>query len=637
MSGCLKRWCIISFLLCRGIFSSELINDNLIPVYYTADNLEILFNQAGEPEKAVLYGNVRIAFEDIIIRCERAEFNRTTGDILGEGNLFVETPQGTVKARDITYNINERKGVLSSAVFSSPPYYGKAEKVEQEGDIFYLINGYITTCDLEKPHYRIYAGRLKYVKNEYLQAQRMKFILGEKYSVFYFPRYTVDMKTKEPLVTARPAYTSKAGDNVEVIFAQRTGAEMDAVIKERILIGEKGFGAGINIHSTGMYRGEGFLFKNWAEGDIEPALILEFLKNYRSSSGEGNILLDWRWMDNNELFYNFFHPDYIAKSKRYNYLSFTHNFRQGIFNLNFRDSPEDDFLNIEKLPEIRFYTPYFQIGEGPIFLENDFRFTNFYKEDENYLRIMDIFTLKGALEMGGLTFSPYLSLGGIEYSEETDDRFNFFREAGVKFSTTLKKEHRILTEYFSPSLTFLHRELDYKKGELEYLDYFERMDNGNFLNIGLDWFLKEEEDYIGRVSLENFYDIDSERFDTCSLKYDVKLTPYLYIEGKNEWDVDGEKYLFGFNDIIFNSGRYSYSIGNRYDEENSVSGIEGKFSQVINELWKYSTGIQYDINSDDISRAFLEVSHKIHCWELNISISGNKDDFSFFVMVYPFI
>ncbi|MCM8830278.1 MAG: hypothetical protein NC824_04690, partial [Candidatus Omnitrophica bacterium] len=79
------------------------------------------------------------------------------------------------------------------------------------------------------------------------------------------------------------------------------------------------------------------------------------------------------------------------------------------------------------------------------------------------------------------------------------------------------------------------------------------------------------------------------------------------------------------------------SIGNRYDEENDISGVQGRLSYVINEIWRYSTGIQYDVNSESIPRASLEVWHKIHCWELNISISGNKDDISFFIMIYPFI
>ncbi|MCM8760191.1 MAG: hypothetical protein NC832_00500, partial [Candidatus Omnitrophica bacterium] len=260
-----------------------------------------------------------------------------------------------------------------------------------------------------------------------------------------------------------------------------------------------------------------------------------------------------------------------------------------------------------------------------------------YKEDENYLRVMDILTLKTKKDIGVLTFSPYLSLGGIEYSQETDERFNFLREGGIKFSTVLKREHRNFTEYFSPSLTYFHRDLNYKKGEIEYLDSIERMDMGNFLNLGMGWFFRDEKEYIGSVSVENSYAIDTEKFDTCFFKYDVKLNPSVYIEGKNEWDIDGEKYSFGVNDIIFNSGKNSYSIGNRYDEESNISGIQGKFSHVINELWRYTTGIQYDVNSGSINRASLEVWHKIHCWELDIRIAGNKDNFSFFIMIYPFI
>ncbi|MCX8082038.1 MAG: hypothetical protein N3D17_01365 [bacterium] len=636
MSGCLKKCFIISFLLWKVIFSKD-IPENYIPVYYTADTLEVIFNQNREPEKVKLQGNVKIVFEDMIIKCDSGEFIKTTGDVIAKGNLYIETSEGTIKAKDILYNINTGKGILNYAVFSSPPFLGKAEKIEKDEDILYLINGYITTCDLEKPHYRISAGRIKYKKNDYFQAQKMKFILGEKYSIFYFPRYTIDMKTKEPIVTANPSYTSKTGENVEITFAQRPGGA-EAIIKERILLGKEGFGAGVNIYSKSQrYRSEGFFFKDWSDKDIEPAILLEFLKNYSNCCGNGAFLIDWRWMDNNELFYNFFHSDYITKSKKYNYFSITQNFNYGIFNFNLRNSPRDDFLNIEKLPEIRFYTPSLQIAESPVFLENDFRFTNFYKDDENYLRIANILTLKGCSEMGVLKFSPYLLLGGIDYSESENNRFNFLREVGIGFSSLMKKEHINFTEYFSPSLTLFHRELDYKKGELEYFDFLEKMDEGSFLNFGLEWFFRNHDVYTGMISIENFYDIDNEEFDTSSLKYDIKLTPYIYIEGNNEWDINEEKYLFGVNDITFNSGKFRYSIGNRYDEESNISGIEGRLSYIIDESLKYSIGLQYDINSDNISRVSFDIKHRIHCWELNIGISGNEDDFSIFIMLYPFI
>ncbi|MDD3726215.1 MAG: hypothetical protein PHI44_03370, partial [Candidatus Ratteibacteria bacterium] len=356
-----RKWCVVLILLCicKDAFSFEQTpSTEYIPVYYSADDVEILFSQSGELEKAKLQGNVKIAFEDIVMKCDIAQFMKETGDITAEGNLSIETSQGIIKADSIIYNLNNKTGVMPNATFLSPPFYGKAEKIEQKGDVFYFINGYITNCDLEKPHWKISAEQLKYAKGEYFRAEKMRIVFGEKYSVFYFPRYTADMKTKEPVVTARPGSSSKVGENIELLFTQRAGEKTDTVTKERILVGEKGLGAGASITSkTQGYRYEGFLYKDWDEGDIEPALLLEFLKHYTSTYGEGNILLDWRYMDNNDLFYTFFHSDYIAKSKKYNYLSFTQNFKQGIFNINFRDSAEDDFLNIEKLPEIRFYTP----------------------------------------------------------------------------------------------------------------------------------------------------------------------------------------------------------------------------------------------------------------------------------------
>lgn len=250
---------------------------------------------------------------------------------------------------------------------------------------------------------------------------------------------------------------------------------------------------------------------------------------------------------------------------------------------------------------------------------------------------MDILTLKGYGSTGYFRYSPYISLGGIEYSYDEEEKFNFYREAGIKLSTMLVKKYSTFTEYFIPYLTLLHREMDYEREQLEYFDKIEEMENGNFLDIGMDWFYKKEKGYLGRITLNNIYNIDNNQLNLCSLKYDISLASFLSIEGKNEWDISENRYLFGVNDIIFKGEKSSYSIGNRYDYESDTSGIEGKLTHIISEDWKYSTGIQYDFNSDDISRVSLNVWHKLHCWELNVGISGNKDDFSVFIMLQPFI
>ncbi len=618
-------------LFCGLAFAEE------APVYYSSDTFNVKFNKAGESEEIILGGNVKISFGDTTLICEKAVFNRITGDISAEGPVYVETPEGTFTADYITHNLNSETGILLNSSFRAPPVYGKAEKVEKKEGIIILKNGYITTCDLEeKPHYRISAEKMEYVPGDYLRAEKLRFVFGEKYTLLYLPEFTIDARTKEPPFGVIPGYSTRVGRTVDAFFTHRAADETDTVVKERISLGAEGIGAGMRASSReNRYRLEGFLYKRWDDAGLEPGIIAEFSKNYSSCSGAGNLILDWRFMDNRDFFYDFFNDDYDAKSKSYNYLSATHNFTAGIFNVNFRNSAGEDFLNVEKIPEARFYTPFLRMGNLPFFIENDLRLTNFHKDEEECLRASDRIKISVSSSTGPFSFSPYISAAGVNYSGSSEDKFNFMREAGVKVSATMRKENEGYTGYFSPSLSFLYRGLDYEAGEIEYFDNLERLNDGKFVNLGLDWFFHGKTQYLGRVSVENIYDIEKGAFDGTFLKYDARISQCLYIEGQNEFNFSEGKYRFGVNDIVADFGKYSCSVGNRYDEEGGISGIEARFGHSVNENWRYSIGAQYDIEAGGFSRKRLDVWRKLHCWEMHLKISADEDDFSFYLTAYP--
>ncbi len=624
--------CICLFLFfCGFIFSEE------APVYYSSDNFNVKFNREGESEEITLVGNVKISFGDTTLTCEKAVFNRITGDISAEGPVYVETPEGIFTADYITHNLNSETGILLNSSFKAPPVYGRAEKVEKKEGIILLKNGYITACDLaEKPHYRISAEHMEYVPGDYLRAEKLRLVFGEKYTLLYLPKFTIDALAKDPPFGVTPGYSTRVGRTVDAFFSHRAGVETDTVVKERISLGAEGIGAGIRVSSAEQrYRLEGFLYKRWDGSGLEPGIIAEKNENYSFRSGEGNLILNWRFMDNRDFFYDFFNDDYDTKSKSYNYLSATHNFKAGILNLNLRHSAGEDFLNIEKMPELRFYTPFLRMGNSPVFVENDFRLTNFHKDDRECLRAADRIKISAPTSAGLLSVSPYISAAGINYSGSMEDKFNFMSEAGVKVSAAMKKQNDGYTGYFSPSLSFYYRKLDYEAGEIEPFDAFERLNGGGFANLGLDWFFHGATGYLGRVSVENVYDVEKGEFDGNSLKYDVRINRHLYVEGQNEFNISDGKYRFGVNDMAADFGKYRFALGNRYDEDNDISGIEGRFGHTLNENWRYSIGAQYDIESGGFSRSRLDVWRKLHCWEMHLRISADEDDFSFYLLAYP--
>ncbi|MCD6407553.1 LPS-assembly protein LptD, partial [bacterium] len=178
-----KFFTILFFLFWSFLFSKT------DEIFYTSDKMEVKFTEKGEIEEIVLKGNVKIYYKDILMECEKARFNRIKGEITAEGNLRIKSDMGSFSASMISYNIYTETGILLTGAFSSPPFYGKAKKIEKGKNKIVLLDGYITTCNKKIPHYKFSCEKIEYVKNNYMRILKAKVYLG-KFNIFYLPRFT---------------------------------------------------------------------------------------------------------------------------------------------------------------------------------------------------------------------------------------------------------------------------------------------------------------------------------------------------------------------------------------------------------------------------------------------------------------
>ncbi len=634
MKPCSTTYVFVPFILLYFLFCTVVLSSDK-NVYYTADVLSVQCDKTGQPEKLMLSGNVKVVFEEIVISCSNAVFNRAAGEITAENGIKVETPQGYFTSDYLTYNIYEEKGVLLNASFSSPPVYGKAEKIERDKKTFLLYKGYITTCDREDVHYRFSAEKIEYVYQDYIRAEKMKLVLGKNFNIFYFPRITLDEKTKTSPFLVSSGHTTRIGETLDMVFQQRVSQTTDTIMREKFSIGTESIGIGPEIESKDKnLKISTFIVRRLDEDEFAYGGWAEFHRVSPSDWGQDNLIIDWRWMYDDDFFYDFFNDLYLKKSKTYNHLSFSKNFKSGILNIDFRDNAQEDFLSIEKIPELRFYTPFIQLAEWPVFIENDFKITNFYKNEDYHLRSMDTLTINSRHNKGNILFAPYLSFSGIDY-RNSDNKFNFSAEGGTSIATLMKKEHKNFTEYFRPSLSLFYRGLRYEKEELEYFDRTENVESGTFAGINMDWTFWKKDRYLGRLLVENLYDIDDNSLEELSLRYDIHLTQNIYVTGDNEWDASRRTYTFGVNDIIFNAEKYQCSLGTRYDEIGDICGITSGFQHNINNQWRYEIKLNYDFEEGSFNNYSIEIWKKAHCWEFNIKMTQDNDNFSFYIFTYP--
>ncbi|MCK9265681.1 hypothetical protein M0P98_02180 [bacterium] len=627
---------ITSFLILVFLFFCSSLFPAGKTIYYTSDNLNVEFDESSEPYKFILSGNVKVVLDDINIICNEAIFNQSTGEINIEGVVDVETIEGTFRAESFFYNVYQEEGVMLNSTFKVPPLYGKAEKVERDKTTLFLYKGYITSCDKENPHYRLAVEKIKYVHKDYLKAEKMKLFLGEKFAVFYFPRITIDYKTKSSPFLISTGHTSRVGKTLEMIFNHRVSETSDISLATKVNIGTKSIGAGPEVVSEDKnFKLSAFLSYQFDKGEFEYGGFTELSKPFSLSSIPFNVIIDWRWMYDKDFFYDFFKDTYYNKSRTYNHIALTKNFESGIFHIGFRDSAGDDFLNIEKIPELRFYTPILKVPQTPIYLENDFRITNFYKDKEYTLRSVESLTLSTRNESGYFVFSPYISLAGVDYRNSEENRLNLLGEIGLKSSILLKREETDFVGYLNPSFSLLYRTAKYNKDKLEYFDRVENINNGLYAKTALDWSIWRYEKYPQIISFENLYNITNKDFEETTLKYDFKITKNISLLGDNQWDMVKGKYVFGANDMVVDYKDKQFSFGTRYDEQGDISGINAGFNHSVGSSWKYAINLCYDVNDASFNRRTIEIWKKLHCWELNMKIRKNDEDFSFYIFLSP--
>jgi len=620
-----KSYIYIFFLLSFIVlYSSE--------IKYTADSMKISFDENGEIDKVYLEGNIEIFYKDIVFKAEKALLDIKNNQIECEGNIKIISDKDEFYADYMKYDMLEETGTIYNAKFKFEPFFGKAEKLERKGEMLKMENGYLTTCDLEKPHYRISAGKIEFLKNNYLKGEKFKIVVGEKFNIFYFPKFMIDLETKKPFFIPSVSYKTRTGILVGLTLNFKITEKKDYLLSEDFLIGIKGGGIGLGFSSQkNNVNFKSFLLKRWNESGIQPGGYLEVNKNFENL----DFFIDWRWMYDNEFFVDFFRDEFMKKSKMYNYFSLTGDIGKGIMSLTVRENAKEDILKVEKLPEIRYFLPYFQFSSIPLFFSYDFRLTNFYKEEKNYIRFLNKIDLMSKKDFGYFTLRPYISFSTLDYESSDFDRFNYIGEGGLSLSTLFYSNFLNKDIIFIPDLSIFSRWVKYEPSSLIQFDDFEEKKGGNFLSLNLRWDINAKDGLSGNFEIENVYDVGKNKFENLFFRYGIGKGS-LKIEGENEWDNENS-YKFGINSISYEKEGYKFSIGTRVDKDAEMWGLETWWEQSLKNDWNYRIGLFYDFDSKELLTQSYEIWRKIHCLTFDFRVTKDRENFSFYVFIVPSI
>ena len=125
-------------------------------------------------EAKIVYGEIELEAEEIIIDYGNNTLTaHGTRDSLGQriGYPIFKNGQELYETKDIIYNFKTKRAQISEVVTTMGDAYLAAEKVfkNEKGELLSLRSSY-TTCNLEKPHFRIRATKTKAIPNDKIVA-----------------------------------------------------------------------------------------------------------------------------------------------------------------------------------------------------------------------------------------------------------------------------------------------------------------------------------------------------------------------------------------------------------------------------------------------------------------------------------
>ncbi len=128
-------------------------------------------------KKVYLFGDAQVKYEEITLKSAYIEINWIDNTVYAEGVTDSlgkitgkpEFTEGTesFKALTLKYNFTTKKGKIKEIIAKEGDSYIHGLQVKKlSNDDLYIKSGKYTTCDLEHPHYEIFAMKLKIIKND---------------------------------------------------------------------------------------------------------------------------------------------------------------------------------------------------------------------------------------------------------------------------------------------------------------------------------------------------------------------------------------------------------------------------------------------------------------------------------------
>ncbi|MFH1853733.1 MAG: LptA/OstA family protein [Candidatus Omnitrophota bacterium] len=661
--------CIIIFVFagCSLAFADEAITTSG-PVEVNGDQVEYFPKE----KKVVGIGAVSIDYDDVQLRCDKITVYTETKDAEAEGNVILKSPTGEIRGERVKYNFAAKEGEILKARMRSGDWYVGGEKIDIASNGSYrLEDGYITSCDLPEPHYKIKTKSITVYPDNKVVAKNVSLNIGNV-PVAFLPRYNYSIDTKWPVFNIIPGKKHKWG-----MFALTSYRyEVDENNKLTLRIDERenwGLAEGLDYkYSTGDF-GQGLLktyYTNQRNRDrnepvkAEEQRYMIELRHHWDINENVTAMAEYHELRDSEVTKDFFYrEEYEREPSPDSYIYLLDS--QPEYGLSFLTRKRTNRFQdvVERLPEFRFDLKDQALSGLPVYFKTDTTFTNLNSKtadsasDSDVVRLDTYNKLTSPLRIADfLSVSPFVGMRDTLYSKDINGEEDEFRTAfytGIDVSTKFYKTHEASGRFLGVEYNKL-RHIITPTIEYEYihapsilpvsLQQFDDIDNitsKNAFGLGLENRLQTKRLLDGKLQTYDlgYFLVKGDYLHDghlSNVKGDLELTPYdwLRIESDTQYDPETRDFQDCNADLYIDRGEdWRLGFGSRYWQNNEHE-LTSELFYKLNTEWSFRLFGRYDlkeIESDGhkIINKFdtkeLTVIKDLHCWLAEASLDIARD------------
>lgn len=636
-------------------------------VELNADTVEYSVNG----NKVTAQGNVIVIHKGDTLTCDKIDFYRDSKIGYAQGHVRLETSKGAIiKGDQMTFDFNTMKGDLDKALFLADPFYGKGEAVSKVAENKIVMKrGYMTTCDLEKPHFRFLSRTMDVYPKDKLVAKHARFMIGDV-PVLYLPRLTQDISGKKPLITYMPGYDKQWG----MYLLSTMRYKLNDYVKGFVHFDareKKDVASGVDVYYETPHNGNGIIrtyymnernitSKRWYKPRPTPTIERERFKvEWRHKweiDKQTNAILQYYKRSDADFLKEYFEKEFKKDTSASTYFLLTRVLTAGT--LSFRtDKRVNRFEGgIERLPEIAYDLSNQQIGETKFYVRNTATYSNLASKAASPTEVrLDTQRVDNDNEISYLTklafieFKPFVGGRETYYTKTKDPAHSHIVRGQFKTGATLStKFYRVwdiksnfwqinvnrLRHVITPTISYNYdHEPTVPSTTLNSFDGVDSLQKRHNINFALENKLQTKRadspvDLL-RIGINSDFHLKEHPakggFDAVNSIVELTPNDRLRFSLDSSYDTKDHRMRTVNFEFYINQGdpKWSWDVRKRWSPS-AFDEITSEFHYTINPKWKFRLYNLFDIWNGGLKEQEYSFTRDLHCWEMDINFNEKR-------------